>query len=472
MKTLGQFIKDFFVLLAWLLDLIKETFIKLFKAQKNQIQSRAYIEKFKAIESLVIHQVQENLPSVPKDFWQTHHRKILRVIYFLVLAMVLVNFARCVYKPSHISVEPVIQGDAVSFPGVKKPLNGIKSVSLELGANHTLTLPGRLVWDEDKTAKVFSPFAGRIHTVDVQLGQKIESGQTLAVIQSPEFGQAQADAKKSEALAVLAKANLTRSKELFDHGILAKKEFEQISADAAQAIAEFDRASSRIKSLGAGYKTVDQKFPLKTTVSGVVVERNVYPGREVSSDLSNGPIFTVTDPKNLWAVLEASEVDIGRFTEGADVTLFNNTMPAEKLKGKIIHIADFIDPVTRTVKVRVSVPNDSMRLRAEMFIQAEIPLARVEGIVVPSKAVILIGDKHYVFIETELNQFVRKEVKVGSQFADKTEITDGLKMEDKVIVEGSLYLNEILREHVKSDVSKTGWIDTIQTYFNQLTKRN
>jgi len=99
-------------------------------------------------------------------------------------------------------------------------------------------------------------------------------------------------------------------------------------------------------------------------------------------------------------------------------------------------------------------------------------LARVEGIVVPSKAVILIGDKHYVFIETELNQFVRKEVKVGSQFADKTEITDGLKMEDKVIVEGSLYLNEILREHVKSDVSKTGWIDTIQTYFNQLTKRN
>jgi cobalt-zinc-cadmium efflux system membrane fusion protein len=472
MKTLGQFLKDLFALFVWLLGAVKATLVKLFKAQKNQIQSKAYVEKFRSIEAIVIHQVQENLPSVPKGFWQAHHRKILRIIYLLIVAMVVVNFARCVYKPSHISVEPVIQGDAVSFPGVKKPLNGIKSVSLELGASHTLTLPGRLVWDEDKTAKVYSPFAGRIHTVDVQLGQKIEGGQTLAIIQSPEFGQAQSDAKKSEALAVLAKANLTRSKELFDHGILAKKEFEQISADAAQAIAEFDRASSRIKSLGAGYKTVDQKFPLKTTISGVVVERNVYPGRDISSDLSNGPIFTVTDPKNLWAVLEASEVDIGRFAEGAEVTLFNNAMPAEKLKGKIIHIADFIDPVTRTVKVRVSVPNDSMRLKAEMFIQAEIPLARVEGIVVPSKAVILIGDKHYVFLETELNQFVRKEVKVGSQFADKTEITDWLSAEDRVVVEGSLYLNEILREHVKGEVGKTGWIEAIQTYFNQLINRN
>ena len=471
MKTLGQFIKDFFGLLAWLLVLVKNAFVKVLKTQKDHIQSKAYIEKLKSLEALVIHQVQENLPTVPRDFWQSHHRKILRIVYFVILTMLVINFARCMYKPSHISVEPVIQADTISFPGVKKPLNGVKSVSLELGANHLLTLPGRLVWDEDKTAKVFSPFAGRIHSVEVQLGQKIESGQVLAVIQSPEFGQAQADAKKSEAQAVLARASLTRSKELYDHGILAKKEFEQISADAAQAIAEFDRASSRVKALGAGYKTVDQKFPLKTTVAGVVVERNVYPGREITSDLSSGPIFTVTDPKNLWAVLEASEVDIGRFTEGAEVVLFNNAMPNEKLKGKIIHIADFIDPVTRTVKVRVSVPNDSMRLRAEMFIQADIPLARVEGIVVPSKAVILIGDKHYVFTEVELNQFVRKEVKIGSQFADKTEITDGLKVEDKVVVEGSLYLNEILREHVKGEVGKSGWMETVQAYLNQLINR-
>ena len=223
MKTLGQFIKDFFGLLAWLLVLVKNAFIKVLKTQKDHIQSKAYIEKLKSLEALVIHQVQENLPTVPRDFWQSHHRKILRIVYFVILTMLVINFARCMYKPSHISVEPVIQADTISFPGVKKPLNGVKSVSLELGANHLLTLPGRLVWDEDKTAKVFSPFAGRIHSVEVQLGQKIESGQVLAVIQSPEFGQAQADAKKSEAQAVLARTSLTRSKELYDHGILAKK---------------------------------------------------------------------------------------------------------------------------------------------------------------------------------------------------------------------------------------------------------
>jgi cobalt-zinc-cadmium efflux system membrane fusion protein len=282
-----------------------------------------------------------------------------------------------------------------------------------------LVLPGRLVWNEEKTAKVYSPFSGRVESVEVQLGETVKKGQSLAHIQSPDFGVAQADARKAQAAAVLARSSLNRAKELYANGIIAKKE-----------------------------------FSLNTPYDGVVVERNIYPGRELSSDLSNAPLLTITDPNNLWAILEASEVDLGRFEVGAEVVIHNNTLPNEKLTGKIIQIADFIDPVTRTLKVRVEVPNQNKKLRAEMFIQADIPVTNLEGIIVPARGIFLVGDQHFVFVELDINKYERHEVKVGKRFADKVEVIEGLKQEQKVVTEGNLYLQEILRANARSQKGK------------------
>jgi cobalt-zinc-cadmium efflux system membrane fusion protein len=469
MKLFSKFLIDLIALLRWAVNAVKSFFYVLLANIKAKSSAKESFVKFKMIESKLIHLIEVNLSSTPQYFWQTHHRKLIRLLYFVVLIFLVLNIAKCAYKPSFISIEPHIESETISFPGVKKPLNGIKSASLDSGASQVLSIPGRLVWDENKTSKVTSPFAGRVNSVNVQLGQRVESGEVLAIIHSAEFGQAQADAKKSEALATLAKSTLSRSKELFDHGVLSKREFDQITADASQSLAEFDRAASRVKALGGQYKTIDQKFALKSTVSGVVVERNIYPGREISSDVSAGSIFTVTDPKNLWAVLEASETDLGKFSEGADVYLINNALPNEKLNGVVTHISDFIDPVTRTVKVRVTVPNESMKLKAEMFVQAHITLAKVDGIVIPAKAIILVGEKNYVFVETELNKFVRKEVKLGAQFSDRSEIIEGVKVEDKIVVEGALYLNEILHAHVKVEAGKSDWIDRFKNFFTQFS---
>jgi cobalt-zinc-cadmium efflux system membrane fusion protein len=469
MSLFNKFLIDLFALLRWSVGALKALVLGLMGHLRSKSNVKELTAKFKTIESKFIHVVEVNLSSTPQYFWQTHHRKIIRLSYLMIVIFLALNMARCAYKPSLISVEPYVESETISFPGVKKPLNGIKSSSLDSGASQVLSLPGRLVWDENKTSKVASPFAGRVDSVNVQLGQKVVNGEVLAIIHSSEFGQAQADAKKSEALATLARSTLTRSKELFDHGVLSKREFDQITADSTQAFAEFDRAASRVKALGGQYKAIDQKFALKTSVSGMVVERNIYPGREISSDVSAGSIFTVTDPKNLWAILEASETDLGKFSEGSEVYLSSSTSPNEKLSGKITHISDFIDPLTRMVKVRVSIPNEDMKLKAEMFVQANITLAKVEGIVVPTKAIILMGEKNYVFIETDVNKFTRKEIKIGAQFADRSEVLEGVKDEDKIVIEGALYLNEILRSDIKVNATKSSWPDRFKNYFNQFS---
>lgn len=453
MKSTKEFFLDTIKLISWLSKdlyrLIRSVITSIVKTAKSNV----YLEKFRSVESFVIQQLEANLPNEPKLFWIKHHQKILKIVYLLLALSVLTNIAKCAYTPEKITIHPVVEGRVITFEGTNKALNGIKSIDLTIGATPELNLSGRLVWNEEKTAKVFSPFAGRVESVEVQPGQKVEKNQVLAVIQSPDFGNAQADFKKAQAAAHVAKANLARSKELFDFGIVSQKDYEQVVSDSAQAIAEFERANARLKSIGAQTKNVDQKFLLRSPMAGIVVEKNIYPGRELNSDLSATPLVVVSDPSNLWAVLEASEIDIGRFDIGSEVTLQNNTLVNEKLVGTIIQIADFVDPVTRTIKVRVNVPNQQRKLRAEMFVEAAIPLNHIEGIVIPAKAVFLAGTHHFVFIEISPNKYLRQGVNLGTRFADKVEILEGLKPEHRVVIEGNLYLNEIFRDSNRSSGS-------------------
>ena len=453
MKSIKEFLIDSIKLISWLAKdsyrLIRSLITSMIQATKSNV----YWEKLRAAESFVIQQFETHLPNEPKLFWVKHHRKILKIVYFFISVFILLNIAKCAYTPEKVTIRPVVEGRVITFEGTNKALNGIKSIDLTVGATQQLNLSGRLVWNEEKTAKIYSPFSGRVESVEVQPGQKVEKNQVLAVIQSADFGNAQADFKKAQASANAAKANLARSKELFDYGIVSQKDYEQIVSDSTQAIAEFDRANARLKSVGAQTKNIDQKFLLRSPTAGIVVEKNIYPGRELNSDLSNTPAIVVSDPTNLWAVLEASEIDVGRFEIGAEVTLQNNTLPNEKLIGKIIQIADFVDPVTRTIKVRVNVPNQQKKLRAEMFVEAEIPLSHIDGIVVPAKAVILVGTHHFVFVEIGPNKYLRQGVSLGARFADKVEILEGLKPEHRVVIEGNLYLNEIFRDSIRSSGS-------------------
>jgi cobalt-zinc-cadmium efflux system membrane fusion protein len=112
----------------------------------------------------------------------------------------------------------------------------------------------------------------------------------------------------------------------------------------------------------------------------------------------------------------------------------------------VVKIADYVDPSSRSVKVRLSVPNADRRLKAEMFVTAKMQAASFQGISVPSKAVFLADNKNYVFVRTTPNRFERREVKLGVTMPGTTEVVEGLKAGDVVITDGNLYLQDILRD--------------------------
>jgi len=346
--------------------------------------------------------------------------------------------------------DPKITGQTIAYPAGVKALPGVVGQPVQSGGDRMLSMPGRLVWNEDKTVRVATPFAGRVMEALVQPGATVKAGQPLAMLTSPDFGVAQADARKAAADSAVAAKSLSRQRELYQAGVIAQKDLEQAQADNARAAADSARTQAALRMYGAGGgDAVNQRFALRSPIDGLVVERNINPGMEVRPDQQpSAPLFLITDPSTLWAQLDAAEADLGLFKPGITVQLSSAAYPGETFPGTVVKIADYVDPASRSVKVRLAVPNADRRLKAEMYVTAKIQAASFQGISVPSKAVFLADNKNYVFVRTSTAPFVfeRREVKLGVALPGTTEVVSGLKAGDVVVTDGNLYLQDILRD--------------------------
>ena len=313
----------------------------------------------------------------------------------------------------------------------------LKTVTVEKDQGSTLRLPGRLVWNEDRTVRIVPQVGGRVQKITVEIGSNVKAGQMLAILSSPDFGQAQADARKAQAEQQLARQALERQRELHAAGIVADKDFQQTQAEAISAQAEAERASRRLAGLGGAS---DGSYTLRSPLAGVVVERNLNPGLEFRPEQGGDPLFVVTDPTSLWLQLDASEADLAALKAGEKTSLQVKQYPNERFSGVIHHVGDFVDPTTRTIRVRGEVPNQDRRLKGGMFVTALIELPPTQTLLVPVAAVFLVGEQRYVFVEEATGRYILRAVQAGPERNGRIEILAGVKEGEKVIIEGNLHL--------------------------------
>lgn len=344
--------------------------------------------------------------------------------------------------PPAAEVRPIIQGNQLRFPVGHPQLNLLKSTPAVQATTLTVDLPARLVWNEERTQRIYAPFAGRVLQIRADVGQTVVKGASLLSVSSPEFGAAQADAAKATTDAKVTDKALNRQKELFDAGIAARKDLEQAEADAARAHAEAERAMARTRLYGGGAQ-VNQQLTLLSDVNGVVVERNVNPGQELRSEQS-GPgmpaLFVVTDPSQLWVQIDAKEADVGTLKPGSHFDLTVQALPGQVFKGQVVAAADFIDPSTRTIKIRGAIANPQRLLKAEMLATARIQRQLGQGVVVPASGVFLRGTQHRVFVETAPGTYEVREVVLAFEGSKESVISSGLAVGDKVVTENGLLL--------------------------------
>jgi cobalt-zinc-cadmium efflux system membrane fusion protein len=337
-----------------------------------------------------------------------------------------------------------VEAGRVVFPP-DSPQIAILTTEIVVAATPAIVrIPGRLVWDEERTARVYPGFTGRVVKILAKPGDTASVGQPLALVASPEFGQAQAEARKEAADLALAEQSLARLRDLVANGVAPKKDLYAVEAEYARARAAFTRARDRVKLYGGG-EAVDSTFALRSPIEGTVVERSINPGQELRADsMGNAPaLFVVTDPSRLWLQLDATERELSLLRPGQEVRLNVTAYPDDAFTAHIDSVADFVDPQTRTIRVRGSVRNPRRKLKGEMFVTADLEGPPRIGFMVPAKAVFLSGSRNFVFVQEAPGRYARTEVHTAGEQEGTVLAIAGVHEGQRVVVHGNLFLQQI-----------------------------
>jgi membrane fusion protein, heavy metal efflux system len=353
---------------------------------------------------------------------------------------------------------PTVEGDRVTIPPGAPQLEALRSEAARPRTAAVRRYSGRLAWDDDVTVRIYPPVAGRVLEVQGNVGERVTPGQVLAVIGAPDWGQAQADARNADAALELAKRSLARARDLYEHGAGPKKDVDTAEDDMARAQAEQQRTHAKLRLYGNADVSVDELLRLRSPVGGTVAERSIAVGQEVRPDQmmagdapAGKPLFVITDPTRLWMWLDVSEVDLATLKPGEALHLRTAAYPDRRFDGRIDLVGASLDPATRTVKVRGSVPNPDGALKAEMYVTAQVTDAGgpPPGVEVPAKALFLDGDARWVFVEEAPGRFRRQAVQVGPEHEGWIAVTNGVAAAERVVTEGSLLLQQVLDSAAK-----------------------
>jgi membrane fusion protein, heavy metal efflux system len=305
-----------------------------------------------------------------------------------------------------------------------------------------LSLPAVVEADPARTVKVLPPVAGRVVDLKAQLGERVVQGQELAVIDSSDLAQAYADDEKARASLKLTKQALDRLMILEKSSAIAVKEREQAQSDNAQAQAEFARAQSRLRAIGVSAEPSQEGRLLSLTApaAGSIIDLQVSRGAYLNDPTA--AIMTIADLATVWVTANVPEKDTALVTTGQSVEVVFTAYPNEVFKGRVLFVSDVLDPDTRRTKVRIAFANPDMRLKPNMFANAEFVAPARTMPVVPTTALILRNETDQVFVEVEPWTFEARQVEVAFQQGDEAVIAHGVAAGERVVVKGGVLLND------------------------------
>lgn len=341
------------------------------------------------------------------------------------------------------------EGEQIKLSAGEIQAAGIKIEDLaEQEVSEQLTVTATIRPNEDRIAHVAPRVPGRVVKVHVNLGDQVKAGQTLAVLDSLEVGEAHSAWLQAATHHAVAKADFERAEKLHGDQIIAAKDHLHAHAEYEKSKAALAAAGDRLRMLGVNpAPAIDGKavstFPLTTPFAGSVIEKHAILGELAQPDKQ---LFTVADLSKLWIEANLFEKDLGRVKVGADAVVSVAAYPDEAFRGKLTYIAAVVDKETRTVQARVEVANPDGRLKPEMFGTAAISTngtrgkeAKVKALVLPEEAVVLMQGQPTVFIE-EHGGFEPRAVDLGEKLRGRVVVKNGLAAGDKVVTAGTYAL--------------------------------
>jgi cobalt-zinc-cadmium efflux system membrane fusion protein len=305
-----------------------------------------------------------------------------------------------------------------------------------------LELPAHIDADPTQVVHVFPPAGGRIVEMKVRPWDRVDKGQTLAVLESGDLSRAVAEYHKAQADMQVKEKQLKRAEDLIAHRAIAEKDYQQAQADEASSQAELEATREQIRVFGMDPEYASTQLRLAAPQSGVVLDIGAAPGEFSNALSAPQPLCTIADLSTVWAVGEIYEKDLvgEKVGDTAEVTL--NAYPGRRWNGRVSAISDAVDPNTRTLRLRVVLTNSGTTLKPSMFGSIRLVRSSGQGIVVPSSAIIHEGPLNYIFVSQGNGRYRRHTVTLGRTVGESLEVTAGLNPGDTIVSTGSLLLRD------------------------------
>lgn len=309
----------------------------------------------------------------------------------------------------------------------------------------TLRLTGSVEYNAFETTPVVSQVGGPVTRILVVPGDHVKQGQPMLEVSSPDYSQLLDTYLKAADASRLADRNYARAQDLYQHQALAERDLQQAESDRDQARADLNAAEQGLKILGVkdpanlskGPATAN--IPVLAPISGEVVERQVSPGQVLQAGQTQA--FTISNMATVWVVANVYQADLAYVHTGDNVVVQTDAYP-NTFHGKISYISPALDPNTRTLQARVVVDNKGEKLKRDMYCTVIVTAGTVNNAIAVPDAAVLRDDENlpFVYVESGTNQFGRRAVRIGESTSGETQVLSGLSAGDKVVGNGSLFL--------------------------------
>lgn len=321
--------------------------------------------------------------------------------------------------------------------------------------------PASVQPNQRNMAEITTLVRGRVVEVYGDLGQQVKANAPLAILYSSELGLAQSGYLKAQAKLHVAEQAYSRAEFLLQEQVIGEAEAQRRRAELLSSQAEANEAHDRLKLLGMNdeefarlekSRKIRSVVPIVAPFAGRIIGRKLTRG-EVVETTEN--LFVIADLSEVWVQANIPEKDIPfvhsiHASGGTQVEVRVNAYPKEVFNGTITYVGDVLDPVTRTMQLRIELPNRDGRLKPEMF--ATIRLfseAQPDRLAVPEAALQRDQGKIFVFVQRGATEYELREVHVGESNGTVTAIISGLSEGEQVVTQGAFVLkSELLKKPV------------------------
>jgi len=317
----------------------------------------------------------------------------------------------------------------------------------EADIRESLRVPGRIEVDEQRVTRIGSTVTGRITELEAIVGQDVKKGQELARLSSTELSATQLDFLKAFSQKLLAERASQRAQQLLDADVIGLAELQRRQAELSQAEAEVSAARDQLKVLGmsdgsilklAGTRQVTSISTVVASLSGTVIERNGTLGQVVQPA---DTIFVVADLSNVWLVADVPEQHAEFVRPGESIEAEVSALPGKRITGQLSFVSATVNPETRTIKVRMDLPNQERLFKPAMLATVLVKGRAQRVPAVPERAVVRGENKDFLFVQTGPDAFVLREVQLGPEAGGLRRVLSGARVGERIVTEGAFLLD-------------------------------